>query len=196
MNMPLFSYRCPKCGRFSLIDPQGACQNKLGNGDTCGYHLAFKYDVGNRVYRSKVEKHTSPPPPVAAGTWSWVDSKERYSLFHEMTLVSGSVNLDPDNNYLFLWHTPSGSGSIAHVMYADAGTITSCSGVVSPLNSKVQNIHSHFDNWNDAWTPIAAGQSLVIEEPRLEHPDTYTVTSDNETIAWFNPYTKTFWKDS
>jgi hypothetical protein len=193
--MPLFSYRCPKCGKFSLIDPQGACQNKLGDGNICGYQLAFKYELGNHTYRSKVEKHTTTPPTLTAGTWSWVDSKEKYSLYHEMTLVSGSVNLDINNNYLFLWHTPSGSNSIAHVMYGDAGTLFSASGVVSPLNSKIQNIHSHFDNWDDNWTPIAAGQNLVIEEPRPEHPNIYTVSADKNLIAWFNPYTKKFWNE-
>jgi hypothetical protein len=112
-----------------------------------------------------------------------------------MTLKSGSLNLDPVKNYLFLWHTPSGSNAIAHVMYGDAGTTCSASGVVSPLNSRIQNIHSHFDNWDNNWMPIAAGHNLIIEEPRPEHPDKYTVSAGSQLIAWFNPYTKRFWND-
>jgi hypothetical protein len=197
--MALFNYSCPKCGRFSLIDPQGSCQTILKNGSTCGYQLPFTYDLGNRKYREKVDKHTGPPPPSLPsekiGTWSWVDKKENYSLYHEHTLVSGSVNLDPQNNYLFLWHTPSGSNAIAHVMYGDAGTVISASGVVSPLNSRIQNFHSHFSNWDQNWTPIAAGQNLIIEEPRPEHPDIYTVSLGGDTVAWFNPTKKTFWND-
>jgi hypothetical protein len=193
--MALFSYKCPKCGQFSLTDPNGSCQNKFKDGNTCGYQLAFKFELGNRPFRSKVEKHTTPPAAITAGTWSWVDSKEKYSLFHEMTLKRGSLNLDQANNHLFLWHTPSGSTAIAHVIYGEAGTTGSVSGVVSPLNSKLQNIHSHFDNWNDNWTQIAVGHNLIIEEPHPEHPDTYTVSSDKELIAWFNPYTKKFWND-
>jgi hypothetical protein len=197
--MALFSYNCPKCGRRSLINPQGACQIQLKNGSTCGYQLPFTYDLGNRKFQEKVDKHTGPPPASLPsekiGTWSWVDEKDKYSLYHEQTLVSGSVNLDLQNNYFFLWHTPSGSNAIAHVMYGDAGTVVSASGVVSPLNSKIQNFHSHFSNWDNDWTPIAAGQNLIIEEPSQQHPDIYTVSLDGYTKAWFNPTTKKFWND-
>lgn len=190
--MALFRYTCPKCRQPSLIDPDGYCQTKLRNGSVCGYGLPISYNLGNHKFRSKVDKHTSTPPEGFSGTWSWVDNEEQYSLYHYEALKHGTVSLNLDDSYLFLWHTPLGEKTFSHVMYGDSGTVIEASGVVSPLNSKLQNIHSHFSNWEDKWVSIAAGHDLIIQEP-AGVGGIYTVHQSGETIASFDPNRQEYW---
>lgn len=161
--MALFHYRCPRCNEISFIDPEGYCHNILRDHSICGYRMPLRYDLANNKLRTKIDKHTSPPPPINVGTWSWVENKDDYSLFHKFNLIYGTVNLNKQDNYLFLWQDLSGESPKAHVMYGDAGTVATASGVISPLNSSIQNIHSFFGNREDNWEEIAPGHNLVIE---------------------------------
>jgi len=189
--MPLFQYKCPSCNQNSLIDPQGQCQARLKNGSICAYKLPFNYRDGNRVFRKKMCKHTSAPPgSLFTGIWSWTSSSGAYEEHQEITEASGSVQLDPLNNYLFLWCTPSGDNTIAKVMYGDTGTVTNASGVIMPLNSQLSNLHHFYGNWMNHFQSIADGPGIILEQPNDLHPEEYHVLENGKLIYKYNPVTK------
>src|SRR5688500_12330733 len=114
--MPLFEYICPRCGKQTVLDPDGACQNAFKDG-VCGWEFPLKFGSGNSLVRSKMEKHTTPRPEGQTAAYSWVDDTGKYVMYQLDAAKNGSVCLDPKNNYLFLWSTPSGSNEIGKVLY-------------------------------------------------------------------------------
>ena len=187
--MPLFSYKCPKCHGFSLVDPFGKCLNVLRSGSICGYQMPFSYDLANRKLRARWDKHSRPPNLPVNSDYSWVIGSEAYENDRVAICTHGSVSLNPNNGYLFLWHAPYGTSSIASVLYATAGTVTQANGIIMPLNSSIQNLHHHYGNWSDNWQVIGAGSDLVIEQPCNEHPHEYRVLGSEGWEYCFNPTT-------
>lgn len=190
--MSLFSYKCPRCGRVSLVDPRGKCVNRLNNGNVCGFEMALQYDNANYYFRGKLDKHTNKPPVEFSGTWSWVDGRESYERLHLESLTQGTVSLDPKHHYLFLWHKPASELASAWVMYADAGTVARASGIISALTTRLQDIHSYFGNWDQSWKVLASGHDLVIEAPNEHHQRTYVVYSGEKVVASYNLDTDEF----
>ena len=107
--------KCPKCYKLSLIDPNGFCQNRLRSGDICGYKFPFEYEIANRKFRSKWDKHTSPPTEQSAGTWSWIDERKKYTLYYSSVRSEGTALLNPRDNYLLVFHTPEGTSPVAKI---------------------------------------------------------------------------------
>lgn len=185
--MPLFSYKCPRCNQISLIDPFGQCINRLSNGSICGYQLPFSYDLTNRNLRTKWQKHSAPPPVACNRDYSWVNSTEAYGYDRVAICTHGTVALNPNSDFLFLWHSPLESSTLASVQYATAGTVTSANGIIMPLNSKLQNLHHRYGNWFDAWKIVASGRDLIIEEPCNKHPHEYRVNGPDGWEYRFRP---------
>ncbi len=86
-------------------------------------------------------------------------------------MESGSLHLDPASNYLFLWTTPRDSNPVASVLYGSSGSVLAATGVLMPLNSKLQN-HHHFDsNYEPHFQHVADGPGLIIKAPDATHAD-------------------------
>lgn len=186
--MPLFSYKCPQCNRVTLIDPRGKCLNKLGNGEICGYQLPFSYNLANRKLRTKWAKHSAPPEIAGERTYSWTDGYEAYGYDRQTICTQGTVTLDPERDFLFLWHIPYETATIASVQYATAGTVASANGIIMPLNTRLQNLHHYYGNLSTGWETIGAGHDLVIEEPCDKHPSEYWVRGPDGLEYRFNPW--------
>lgn len=181
--MALFEYSCPRCCRPSQLDPQGSCVNLLNDKTVCGYEFPLKkYGIANRKVRGKVLKHTTPPTGHVVADYSWTDSASNYALYQLETAKNGSVNLDPNNGFLFLFHAPKGPVKIAKVCYADAYTIAAASGCVIPLNSQLQNMHSHFNNYLSSFIEVAKGPDIVIQHPNVSNSTEYRVFRANQLL--------------
>jgi hypothetical protein len=170
--VPLFQVTCPNCHKPTLLGPNGQCLNVLKSGTRCGYSLPIVYLDGNSKYRDKYEKHTTAPPSeVTSGVYSWAFASGDYAQHQEFVMESGSVNLDPASNYLFLWTTPSDTAPVAKVLYASSGSVVAASGVLMPLNSKPQHYHHFYSNYEPHFQHVADGPGLIIEAPNNSHTD-------------------------
>lgn len=189
--MPIFEYKCPNCRKLTLLDPTGACQNQLSDGRACGYTFPLNFGSGNSYVRRKwKKKHTCPPTGIYPKDYSWVNDTGSYPFYQLEAARFGSVNLDPENNYLFLYHTPSGNNCFAKVQYASGLDVGMASGVVLPLNSKLQNMHHHFSNYKDCFISVINGTGLTITEPNGSHPDEYRIKSGDSIVYSYNSATK------
>jgi hypothetical protein len=192
--MALFRMNCPGCQRPSLLGPGAVCQNRLRSGKICGYWLTIKYEDGTTKYQDKMEKHTQSPTILKGNDiYSWVADSGTYTFCQQNVMEQGSVHLDTLYNYLFLWATPSGNYPLATVMYGAAGTIGWASGVVMPLNSKIQNLHHFYDNYQSHFKLVTDGPALEIEAPTASQP-LYSVHSSGSLIYTYDPATKTEWR--
>lgn len=171
--MPFFRVNCPHCQRPTLLGANGQRLNVLNDGTTCSYAMPIQYGHGNAKYRCKYEKHTTPPKfgAMTSGIHSWTFASGDYSQFQEFVMESGSVHLDPANNYQFLWTTPRGADPVASVFYASNGSVVSATGVLMRLNSKPQNYHHFYSNYEAHFQHVADGPGLIIEAPTAAHPD-------------------------
>ena len=190
--MALFEYRCPGCNSITLLDSDGACQNVFSDGRRCSSVFPLKFGSGNSKVRNKIGKHTTPPPSGYGGDYSWVDDSGAYPVYQLDAARSESVHLDPADGYLFLFCAPSGAAPIAKVMYATGADVQSASGVVLPLNSQLQNMHVHFDNYRPHFIPVAEGTGLTIQQPNAAHPTEYHVISGSKVIFEYDFVSNTF----
>ncbi len=189
--MPLFEYRCPNCGQTSLLDPVGSCTNTFNNGTVCGYQFPLQSGCANSKVTKKMEKHTTLQTGVVDSDYSWVDDTGQYPVYQLDVAKYGSVHLDTERNYLFLWRAPKGPTSIAKLIYAQDCHVLDVSGVVMPLNSKLQNTHIHFNNYENHFVEIAPeSEDIVIQEPSPTHPDEYWVLSGAKPIFSWNHVTQ------
>ena len=180
--MPIFEYRCSSCGRETILDPDGACQNRLNNGQICGCTFPLRYGRGNSKVREKMNKHSNPPPTGYSGDYSWVDDSGVYPIYQIEAARHGSINLDPKYHYLFLFCAPSGETPIAKVLYGTGSDVQYASGIVMPLNSQLQNMHIHFDNYQQRFVRVADGTDLAIQQPNSAHPNEYHILSGNQIM--------------
>ncbi len=188
--MPLFQFKCPQCQKPTLLGGDGCCVNTLGNtGTTCGYELPLYFVDANHKLRSKITKHTNPPPPSANTDWSWVDTSGNYYAHRMHVIESGCVQLNLKENHLFLWSTPSGATPIANLYYGSAGTVAGASGVYMPLNSQLQNLHHFYSNHEPYFIHIADGEQLTIEQPDNSRPNEYRVCDNGRLIYSYNSVT-------
>jgi hypothetical protein len=189
--MPLFEYKCPSCGKTTLLDPLGECANILKSGQKCGFRFPLVAGSGNSKVREKMDKHTTPQSGLMDSDYSWVDDKASYPLYQIDTAKSGSLHLDQKMNYLFLWQTPVGENHFAKIIYANDCLVSEVSGVVLPLNSKLQNMHIHFSNYESHFVEIAPqSDQIIIQEPNAVHPSEYWVLSAQQPIFSWNPTTQ------
>ncbi len=185
--MAMFEFICPRCHRACTVGPLGTCQNILDSGRACDFEFAIEMEDGNRTYKVKYLKHTNPPAGMPAdGAYSWVANSGEYAINQQHLLMSDSLYLDPKNNYLFLWATPSGAQPIAKVIYADQGTVQSASGVIMPLNSKPQNLHHHYGNHEPYFQKISESSNLRVEL-RQGGSGEYRVYEGNTLIYTYDP---------
>lgn len=189
--MPIFEYRCPKCGRTTHLDPLGSCTNTINDGTTCGYRFPLQSGDANSKVTKKLEKHTNPPSGVSDSDCSWVEDSAQYPIYQLDVAKYGSVHLDSERNYLFLWKAPEGPTPIAKLLYAKDCEVRGVSGVVMPLNSKLQNTHIHFNNYEEHFVQIAPeSDAIVIQEPSPAHPNEYWVLSGAKPIFSWNHVTR------
>jgi hypothetical protein len=189
--MPLFEYKCPSCGKTTLLDPHGECTNVLTKGRNCGYRFPLVDGRGNAKVREKMDKHTRPQSGLMDSDYSWVEDKASYPLYQIDTAKSGSLHLDQKMNYLFLWQTPVGPNHFAKIIYANDCSVSGVSGVVLPLNSKLQNMHIHFSNYEGHFVEIAQqSDEIIIQDPNAAHPSEYWVSSGHQPIFSWNPTTQ------
>ncbi len=135
--MPIFEYRCPNCGKTTHLNPSGACTNTFNDGAICGYRFPLQSGDENSKVIKKMEKHTNPPTGFVDSDYSWVEGSGHYPVCQLDVAQSGSVHLDTERNYLFLWRAPAGPTSIAKVIYTRDCQVQRVSRVVMPLNSKL-----------------------------------------------------------
>jgi hypothetical protein len=192
--MALLQFLCPRCRNPVALDHSGRCSTVFKGGTQCEFSLPIRYEDGNSKFRDKLEKHTTPPDSGDTGTftgqYSWVDHSGTYPFCQQNVLDQGSLHLDQNSNYLFLWSTPGGSGPLANVYYGSAGTVGPASGVVMPLNSKPQNLHHFYDNYQPQFKHVADGPGLAIQTPDATHT-TFRVLKSGTLIYEYDPNTKT-----
>jgi hypothetical protein len=136
-------------------------------------------------------KHTTPQSRLMDSDYSWVDNTASYPLYQIDTAKSGSLHLDQKMNYLFLWQTPEGPNHFAKIIYANDCSVRGVSGVVLPLNSRLQNMHIHFSNYEGHFVQIAPqSDEIIIQEPNAAHPSEYWILSGQQAIFSWNPTTQ------
>jgi len=172
-----------------LLGPNGQCFHILKGGVVCGYSLPILYHEGNSKYRDKYEKHTTPPPPdMVSGVYSWAPASGDYAQHQEFVMASGSLHLDPAFNYLFLWTTPRDNKPVANVFYASSGTVIAATVVLMPLNSKPQNYHHFYSNYEPHFQYLADGPGLIIEAPDGSHADFRVYRGERKPSSLLHTY--------
>jgi len=186
--MALFEYRCPSCNQSTTLDPSGACTNLLKGGDHCGYTFPLRFGVANSKVRGKKDKHTQERPAGKDDKdWSWVNDDQEYALYQECCALSGDVVFDSEGGYLCLCDSPHDGQDFAKVLYANECSVSGVGVTVLPLNSKLQNMHVHFDDWKEHFHKIADhSDEIVVREPQDGSTD-YTVLSAGDVIFSWDP---------
>jgi len=185
----VFNYLCPKCGKLTLLMGAGACQNKFNSGAVCGYQLPRELSDFNSHVRGKIEKHTIPPTgtlPNQSSKVSYNPSTGFYLENLDAARSGGDLYLDPANGYFCTYITPSGCTTIATLCSGNAANQFTISGYKLPLNSKLQNLHGHYDNLDAEMVYVAAPENVVIEEPSAAHPHEFRVLRNGNPIAAWN----------
>jgi hypothetical protein len=153
-----FEGTCPRCNRVSILDVNMPCTNVLTDGTPCGYTLPMSLASGNKTYRRKFAKHTSPAAPGESGNRSWTCSG-LYDQHQAGAFLSGVLYYDAANSYLCLLSAVGGGE--AQVAYPLSGTIEPAGWSVMPLNSAWPNLHHHYRDTISGMTLVATGEFLV-----------------------------------
>jgi hypothetical protein len=177
----------------------GACINRLKRGSFCGYSFTwFDLKTRNSNQQNKEVKHSSPPSifPVK-DTVSWCDSPLAYQKFQTAVALSGSIHLNPTLNYLFLWDTPKGADPVGTILYPHDCAFYDVSGVKMPLNSKPNDLHIHFDNYQSNFLKVCDyGPHLTIQFPSYCNSSEFHILSAGKSIFTFNPLTSSYHFDA
>ncbi len=107
-------------------------------------------------------------------------------LSHRENLACGTLAVDTNHPSLILFHAPHGYTSGSYLLRADAGTICQVSAVVTPLTVPLGRFHSFFSDTEPYWQIICSGHDMVINQPNLEHPETYEVYQNGSLKCSFN----------
>ena len=182
----IFSYGCPRCGRPTEISIASTCLNTLNDGRICGYTLPEVFGDFNSKVRAKIEKHTEEPTGLVSGQISYNPSTGFYLQNLKDARASGNVYLDIANGYFFTYVTPSGTEAIATISSPGASNSIDVSGFKMPLNSRLHNLHGHYDNLNSGNLFVAVPNDVVVEAPDGTHPDEYRIVQSGTTIAAWN----------
>jgi hypothetical protein len=157
-----YSYPCPKCARMTLLTGSGICENSTKDGGICGYELPRELCDFNSKVQAKIEKHTTKPTGTVPGMVSYNPSTGFYLENLEKTRVAGDIYLDPKNGYFCTYITPSGCTTIATLCSGSATTQFAVSGYKMPLNSKLQQLHGHYDNLDSEMIYVAAPVDVTV----------------------------------
>ena len=98
----------------------------------------------------------------------------------------GDVYLDLKNGYFCTYITPSGNAAIATLCSGNATNEFAVSGYKMPLNSKIQNLHGHYDNLDSEMLFVATSVNVVVEYPSARHPDEFQILQSGTVIASWN----------
>ena len=195
----LYQLQCPKCCKPTTLSLTGTCINRLKNGAFCGYCFTWlDPNSRNSTQQNKEIKHTSPPSifPVK-DTVSWCDSPVTYQTYQTGVALSGSIHLDPSWNYLFLWDMPKSSDPVGTMLYSHDCTFYDVSGVKMPLNSKPNDLHIHFDNYQSNFLKVCDyGPDLTIQFPSYNNSSEFHILSAGQSIFTFNPLTSGYHFDT
>jgi hypothetical protein len=182
----LYHYPCPKCSRPTELSLTGVCLNRGKDGSVCGYELPKDLRDFNNGVRDKIEKHTQEP----VGTFPGQISYNPFTGFYVQNLnearAVGNIYLDLKNGYFCTYITPSGDSAIATLCSGNASNQFIVSGYKMPLNSKIQNLHGHYDNLDSGMLFVATPVNTVVEYPSAKHPNEFQVLQNGEVIAAWN----------
>lgn len=179
---------CPHCGRDTFVTIGQPCANTLKDGTTCGYSLTTNLFSGNAFTREKATKHTCPPASGDTGDWSWATNPALHSNHHVLGLVSGDTYFDAMNNY-FCSINPVASGD-ALVRYENSGSITDAFNSITPLNSKMQNLHTFYGQNTDGMVHIGTGDFSIASSGVSisgQSVKIFSVIQSGKVVAMYNP---------
>jgi hypothetical protein len=195
----LYQLQCPRCNRPTTLSLTGTCINRLKNRESCGYSFTWiDPETRNSTQREKEVKHSSPPSVYPVNdTVSWCDGPVTYQKYQTGIALTGSIHFDSKWNYLFLWDTPNGSAPVGTMLYASGCEFYDVSGVKMPLNSKPNNLHIHFDNYQSHLIKVCDYSSdLTIQFPSFGNSSEFNILSSGNSIFTFNPQTSGYHFDS
>src|SRR5438034_5996808 len=161
----VYRYPCRKCSRMTELTAAGKCLHRTKEGGVCGYEMPQELRDFNGDVKKKIEKQTREPAGAFPGQISFKPS----SGFHMENLnrarAVGDVYLDLKNGYFCTYITPSGNAAIATLCSGNATNEFAVSGYKMPLNSKIQNLHGHYDNLDSEMLFVATSVNVVVEYP-------------------------------
>jgi len=182
----VYRYPCPRCNRVTELSDGAVCLTPLKGGVICGYEFPSELIEFNGHVRDKVEKHTQQPTGVFSGQISFNPSTGFYLQNLSGARAEGDIYLDVDNGYFCTYITPNGNSAIATMCSGDATNQFAVSGYKMPLNSKIQNLHGHYDNLGPSMLFVAAPVGVVVEYPSAAHPNEFLVLQSGNVIAAWN----------
>jgi hypothetical protein len=100
--------------------------------------------------------------------------------------TSGDIYLDVNNGYFCTYITPSGNSAIATLCSGDATNQFAVSGYKMPLNSKLQNLHGHYENLESGMLFVATPADAVVEYPSSDHPNEFRMLQSGRVVAAWN----------
>ncbi|MDB6019691.1 MAG: hypothetical protein JWR19_4180 [Pedosphaera sp.] len=182
----VYRYPCPRCSRVTNLSDGAVCLTPTKDGGVCGYEFPVELLEFNGYVREKIEKHSQQPTGVFRGEISFNTSTGFYLQNLSGARAAGDIYLDVKNGYFCTYITPSGNSAIATLWSGSATNQFAVSGYKLPLNSKLQNIHGHYENLGPSMLFVAAPIDVVVEYPTLANPDEFRVLQSGNVIAAWN----------
>ena len=181
-----YHYPCPKCSRTTDLSAGGVCLNLTKDGGYCGYAFPQALlEFSGHVLKT-IEKHTQAPTGAFSGQISFNPSTGFYLENLSHARASGDIYLDVKNGYFCTYITPSGNAAIATLCSGNVTNQFAVSGYKVPLNSRVQNIHGHYDNCDSDMLFVATPIDAVVEYPSPLHPKEFQVLQSGNVVASWN----------
>jgi hypothetical protein len=180
-----YSYPCPKCSRMTQLSAGGICENPVKGGRVCGYELPRELCDFNSMVKKKIEKHTTEPTGNVSKV-SFNPSTGFYLENLETARAAGDIYLDPKNGYFCTYITPSSCTAIATLYSGSSANQFAVSGYKMPLNSKLHQLHGHYDNLEAEMIYVAAPVDVTVEYPSSAHPDEFRIIQSGNLIAAWN----------
>ena len=181
----IFRYPCPRCGRPTELTDSSVCRHQVNEG-VCGYEFPTELLEFNGRVREKIGKHTKKPSGAFTGKISYNPSTGFYLENLLEARAAGDIYLDRANGYFCTYVTPSGDAAIATCCSGNANNQFNVSGFKMPLNSRIQNIHGHYDNLHEDMLYVATPFDTVVEYPSPQHPDEFRVLQSGNVVAAWN----------
>lgn len=182
----VYRYPCPRCNRVTELSDGAVCLTPIKGGGICGYEFPAELIEFNGYVRDKIEKHTQQPTGIFSREISFNPSTGFYLKNLEDARAAGDIYLDVSNGYFCTYITPSGNSAIATLCSGSATNQFAVSGYKLPLNSKIQNLHGHYENLGPSMLFVAAPVDVIVEYSTPAHPNEFRILQSGNLIASWN----------
>src|SRR5262249_9186885 len=146
--------------------PGGSCTTSFAGGRVCGFSLPTRYTGASSTFREKCDKHSAPSVSGRVSrVTSFVPSREDYLQNQRGLFTSGSIFINPQDNYPLPARPWPGGGPPATVLSPASGTAEKGTWAAMPLNPPLQDTHHRYVTSISSLIPVADGARLFIGMP-------------------------------